>query len=118
MGFCHLAPQAHLQNRFLVFINAMCTTNRNLGIPPTEDGLFGNLLIFQCFWVHLYKRRRKHKRAVVAVVVAMAVAVAAVAVVTAVARGREVKGAFRYKPGQIESSDRRAMAALQHHPDP
>ena len=28
----------------------MWLRNRKLGIPPTEDGLFGNLLIFEYFW--------------------------------------------------------------------
>ena len=57
---------------------------------------FGNLLIFEYLWIHLYKLRRVHRRAVVAVAVTVAAVVVAevavVAVVTAAARGRGVRG--------------------------
>ena len=47
MAFAH---EAINRTGFWCFITAMCKRNRNLGIPPTDDGSFGNLLIFDDFW--------------------------------------------------------------------
>ena len=44
-------PQAISGAGFWCFTIAMCMRNRNLGIPPSDDGLFWNLLIFEYFWV-------------------------------------------------------------------
>ena len=45
----------------LSFITELVTRNPNLGIPALEDGLFANLLIFDCSYYISFKREGKRE---------------------------------------------------------
>ena len=48
----------HLQTWFWSFIIELVTRNPTMGMPPLEDGLFVNLLIFHYFWSAFVMRLR------------------------------------------------------------
>ena len=50
MKFSYLGPQANSRADLGFVITAMWVRNRNPGIPPTEDALLENLLIFEYLW--------------------------------------------------------------------